>query len=230
MRRDTLGRRWNGKAHRLRLLASAACILLAACVPAVAQALTNVTFVAFDLETTGFSPSASRIVQIGAVKLKNHRVLEQKEWLVNPGVSIPWFVQNVHGITDKMVKDSPSFEQVYPEFVAFAGDAILLAHNARFDIRFILAETRRSNLHAPKNSVLDTLALARAVYPDAPRHSLQPLLQHLGSRKTKYHRALVDARHVATLFLAALRKTESAKTLEDVTELCGGTLAFEESR
>jgi DNA polymerase III epsilon subunit family exonuclease len=219
----------SGKRTIAACFGCAASITLAACLRAPAEPVTNVTFVAFDLETTGLSPAAGRIVEIGAVKMKNRHVLEKKAWLVNPGIPIPGVVQNIHGITDEMVKDAPRFQQVFRDFVAFAGNAVLLAHNASFDVRFIRAETERNNLRMPENRVLDTLALAKAVYPDTPGYSLRTLMQHLGSERTEFHRALADSENVATLFLAATRSPSPAGTLKELTDLCGGALRFRES-
>ena len=136
----------------------------------------NVTFVVFDTETTGFSPAKDRLVEIGAVKIRDGQNLGEKTWLINPQRSIPWYVQKVHNITPEMVADKPLFAEIYPEFLEFIDDAVLIAHNAPFDIRFIAAEAIRNNLPTPKNACLDSLALFRNWYPDMKNHRVSDLI------------------------------------------------------
>lgn len=185
---------------------SAVVVLLAlsGLAPALAQSASNVTFVAFDLETTGFSAQQGRIIEIGAVRFRGDTLLDQRQWLINPGLSIAPGATAVHGITDAMVTNAPAFEAVYAEFLAFVGSAVLLAHNARFDIGFIAAEARRHELPLPPGAVIDTLALARHRYPGAESHRLEALVELLNLPQADFHRGLVDALHVKTLINALM--------------------------
>lgn len=155
----------------------------------------NITFVVFDTETTGFSPAYDRLVEIGAVKIRNGQVLGEKTWLINPQRSIPYYVQQVHNITPDMVKDKPLFAEVYPEFLEFIDGAVLIAHNAPFDIRMVAAEVARNNLPMPKNAVLDSLALFRNWYPKLKSHTVTAMIDHfnIATDGLQVHRATDDS-------------------------------------
>jgi DNA polymerase III epsilon subunit family exonuclease len=195
------------------------------------KALTNVTFVAFDVETTGLSARSGRVVEIAAVKFRNGQILATRNWLVNPGVPIPANARRIHGITDAMVAGKPAFGEVFPEFAEFVGDSVLLAHNATFDVRFMAAELARHELAGPGNKVIDTLGLARAWFPDARRHTLKHLVAHLTLKQPAtdgqgLHRAGTDAFYVQALFLAGLRKRPGLTTLADLVRAAGDTLTL----
>ncbi len=155
----------------------------------------NVTFVIFDTETTGFSPAKDRLVEIGAVKVRGDENLGERTWLINPERYIPYYSQKVHNITPDMVKDQPTFAEVYPEFLEFIDGAVLIAHNAPFDIRFIAAEAERNGMSPPKNAIIDSLVLFRNWFPDSKSHSLTELLPELGIdiSKMQAHRAADDS-------------------------------------
>ncbi|MGB8954614.1 MAG: exonuclease domain-containing protein, partial [Tumebacillaceae bacterium] len=120
----------------------------------------NETYVIFDLETTGFNASSDKIIDIGAVKVVDGQITETFQRLVNPGTKIPAFIQELTGITNEDVKDAPSIEDVMPEFLPFIGDAILVAHNADFDMRFINEAFEESGYLPYTGEVVDTLPLA----------------------------------------------------------------------
>ncbi|MDD4870467.1 MAG: 3'-5' exonuclease [Kiritimatiellae bacterium] len=183
------------------------------------ESLTNTFFVAFDLETTGFSSLSDRIVEIAAIKFKNGVVVEGRKWLINPGIPIPESAVNVHGITDKMVRKCPSFKDTLPEFAAFIEKSILVAHNAEFDMRFIMAETQRNNFVFPENIVIDNLKLARRSFPDAGSYDLKSLADRLGIDEGKSHRALSDSRTLMKVFIAGLKKFPSETSLEQLIEI-----------
>jgi DNA polymerase-3 subunit alpha (Gram-positive type) len=199
----------------------AVCILAASLVTAAAGALQipKTTFVAFDVETTGFSGKKGRIVEIGAVKFRGDEVIEKQSWLVNPGIPIPPMSQRVHGITDDMVTNAPAFKEVYPQFSEFIGDAVLVAHNAGFDIRFIEAETRRNQLAPPDNDVIDTLKLSRKRHPELKGHGLESLSRHFSLGNDIFHRGLMDAVHVKNLFLVLTEHDQD--NLRDLLDLAG---------
>ena len=202
-----------------RLLVAVFC--LAAARGAAQTPLTNVTFVAFDTETTGFSARSNRLVEIGAVKFQNGEVLSVRSWLINPGVPIPKQVQQVHGITDQMVADAPPFAKIYPEFLAFIGDAVLLAHNARFDVSFMKAEAQRCGRPAPTNIVLDTLRLSRAWFPNLKSYSLGDLTKTLEIQPGTFHRGLADAQYLKGVLEVGIARHPDVTTLERLTNLVG---------
>jgi DNA polymerase-3 subunit epsilon len=157
--------------------------------------LADVTFVVLDLETTGGSPTECRITEIGAVKVRGGQVIGEFQSLVNPGEPIPAFISVLTGITDPMVASSPYIESALPAFLEFIGDAVLVAHNARFDITFLKVNCEQLQLDWPGNKVLDTVHLARQLVTrdEAPNHKLSSLARVFSTRVTPDHRALHDA-------------------------------------
>ena len=95
------------------------------------------SFVVFDIETTGFSSTNDKITEIGAVKIENYKVVDRFSEFINPERDISYKIQNLTGITNDMVKDKPTIEEVFPKFLEFIGDSVLVAHNADFDMGFI---------------------------------------------------------------------------------------------
>ncbi len=175
--------------------------------------VTETVFVAFDTETTGFSPKNDRLVEIGAVKFRGDgEVLATTNWLVNPERTIPYYATKVHGITTEMAAEAPVFKEVWPEFEAFCGDAILLAHNATFDVGFLKEELKRAGISPPALPVADTLPLFRDWFPRALSHSLEPLSTYLGVSGDTYHRAEADAFHIVNIFNIGMKR-RSAMTL-----------------
>ena len=158
--------------------------------------LSEVTFVVVDLETTGGSATESQITEIGAVKVRGGEVLGEFQTLVNPHEPIPAFIQVLTGITDAMVADAPRIEQALPAFLEFSAGAVLVAHNAGFDISFLKAAALATGHEWPRPTVLDTVHLARQLVTrdDAPNHRLASLALLFGSQTTPDHRALHDAR------------------------------------
>lgn len=196
---------------------TAAAILPALLSCASATPPTNTTFVAFDLETTGLSAKTHRIIEIGAVKFRNGRSVGTFSTLVAPGMPIPAASQRVHGITDEMVREAPQAREALQRFLEFVGNAVLLAHNAAFDLRFISAEAERNRVKLGKLTVIDTLPLARRWFPHSEGHSLAALAKHLSLPAAKSHRALADARRVRLVFLAGLATEDGDVSLRDLT-------------
>jgi len=188
-------------------------LLLAGIVFADGPLVKDTVFVAFDTETTGFSPKKDRLVEIGAVKFRGDgEVLATTNWLVNPERSIPYYATEVHGITTERVVNAPVFLDVWPEFESFCGDAVLLAHNATFDVGFLKAELKRAKIEPPMLPVVDTLAVFRDWFPRAESHSLEPLSVYLGVSGDTYHRAEADAFYIVHIFKIGM-KHRSAMTL-----------------
>ena len=186
----------------------------------------NATFVVFDCETTGLSPTNDRVVEVGAVKFCNGKVIEEKSWLVNPQRHIPPWVVKVHGIDDTMVKNSPTFKEMYPEFIAFIGDSVLMAHNARFDVSFVRAEIERNQLPLPRNMTIDSLYLFRKWFPEAKSHKLKDVADEAKIETKTLHRGMADSMYVFLIFDKALVSKDPRITLSDLYTDCGGPLQF----
>lgn len=149
-------------------------------------------FVVFDIETTGFSHLNDAIIEIGAVKIKQGRVEGRFSSFVNPDRPIPGKITELTGIGDAMVKDAPKIEAVLPEFLAFCGDAMMVAHNANFDMGFIRTNAGRLNLPF-SNEQWDTVPMARFLFPALKRHRLDSIAKHLNIFMGSHHRAVDDA-------------------------------------
>lgn len=165
------------------------------------------TYVVFDIETTGLSPTNDRITEIGAVKIRDGIVIDEFNQLINPGLPIPDKIVNLTGITDEMVSDKPKIEEVLPEFDNFIKGSVLVAHNATFDIGFI----RENYIKIGKtidNPVLDTLELTRALFPHLKRHKLDIIAKHLNVDLTNHHRAVDDAKATGEIFIKCMNMLE----------------------
>jgi DNA polymerase-3 subunit epsilon len=158
--------------------------------------LRDVTFVVVDLETTGGSPADAEITEIGAVKVRGGQRLGEFQTLVNPGASIPPFIQVLTGITDAMVAVAPRLAGVLPAFLEFARGAVLVAHNAPFDVGFLKAACERYGVDWPGFHVLDTARLARSIVTrdETPDCRLSSLARLFRASTMPTHRALDDAR------------------------------------
>lgn len=145
----------------------------------------------YDTETTGVRPDKDRIIEIAAYDPVQDRSFES---LINPGCPIPQEASAIHNITDEMVKDAPSFEEVGKNFIEFCeGEVVLVAHNNdAFDKPFIAAEFQRNNVPLPNWPYIDSLKFSRKYRPDLPRHSLQHLREYHGIEANNAHRALDD--------------------------------------
>lgn len=168
--------------------------------------LSDVTFVVVDLETTGGTPQTSAITEIGAVKVRGGEVLGEFQTLVNPGGPVPAFISVLTGITTAMVVEAPRIEEVLPSFLEFAQGAVLVAHNAPFDIGFLRAAAAQTHHAWPGAQVVDTVRLARRVVTrdEAPNHKLGTLAALFHATVTPEHRALADARATVDVLHALL--------------------------
>ncbi|MFW5695027.1 MAG: PolC-type DNA polymerase III [Alkalispirochaeta sp.] len=162
--------------------------------------VTDFTFVAFDFETTGLHPAVDRIVEFGAVRFTVGQELAEFEELSNPGMEIHPDAARVSGITTEMVVDKAPVASVLPRFMEFAGDAILIAHNAEFDAGFLRAELQRAGMPTVENLIIDTQVLAQKAFPGKKSYSLQNLVEMLGIPANTAHRARDDARQCMRLF------------------------------
>lgn len=183
--------------------------------------LHRVTFVVVDLETTGGTPEDCGITEIGAVKVCGGEELGEFGTLVNPGRAIPPFVTVLTGITEAMLAPAPKLEEVLPAFLEFARDAVLVAHNAPYDIGFLKAACAKFDYHWPRPRVLDTVALARRALTsdEVPNRKLGTLASFFGTRVPS-HRALDDARATVDVLHALFARLGSFRifTLGDAIE------------
>ena len=183
-------------------------------------ALADVTFVVVDLETTGGSPADSAITEIGAVKVRGGEVLGEFQTLVNPHLPIPPFIQSLTGITTSMVSDAPRIESALPAFLEFAQGAVLVAHNAGFDVGFLKMAARDQGIEWPRHAVLDTVHLARQLVSrdEARNHKLSTLAALFGATTTPDHRALHDAQATVDVLHALIGRVGSlgVHTLEEL--------------
>jgi ATP-dependent DNA helicase DinG len=154
------------------------------------------TIVAIDIETTGLDSNKDAIIEIGAVRFKDHRIEDEFSTLINPGKHIPEFITQLTGISDEMVRQAPRLLDVIEELEAFVGDAIVLGHNVRFDLGFL-----QKNRILQFNEVIDTYELASVLLPTASRYNLGALGQLLGIPLPATHRALDDARVTHRVYL-----------------------------
>jgi DNA polymerase-3 subunit epsilon len=164
--------------------------------------------VVVDLETTGLTARRDRIIEIAAVRVHDGCVVDQWHTLVNPGITIAPLITALTGITAGMAADAPAFDSVSDTFRTFVGDAVLVAHNAAFDLGFLRAELARldgATVSLPAET-LCTLKLARRLFPGLPSHSLEALIQSLGLPVRRHHRALPDALATADLLSHLIRR------------------------
>ncbi len=183
------------------------------------QSLTG-TYVVFDIETTGFSPSNNRIIEIGAVKVSEGQIVERFSEFINPREPIPFEIEKLTGINDEMVMNVPGIEEVLPRFLAFSEGAVMVAHNAGFDMSFIYANARQLGLPL-KKTVVDTVGLARVLLPELNKYKLDVVAKALHISLENHHRAVDDAEATAGIFLAFLQMLEEREidTLDKVNEL-----------
>ena len=157
-------------------------------------------YVVFDLETTGFSPIKDKIIEIGAVKVENGKITERFSTFVNPKIPIPFRITQLTSITDQMVMDAPDIETVLPQFLEFIGDAVLVAHNASFDVGFIELNCRYQDI-VPNFTSVDTVAMARILLPTLSKFKLNVVANALHISLENHHRAVDDAGATAEIFV-----------------------------
>lgn len=184
-------------------------------VPIVLQAqsidLKTATFIVFDIETTGLSVTHSNITELAAVKMRDGKEIDRYATFVNPHEKIPYHIQQLTNITDEMVKDAPDLEPVLHEFVKFAEDGILVAHNARFDVGFIQASLKEYGMPEMTNPALDTLELARLLYPGMKNHRLNTMAAKYKVLLESHHRAIDDTIALAGILNGLLADAEKMK-------------------
>ncbi len=178
------------------------------------------SYVVFDIETTGFSSSRNRIIEIGAVKVENGTIADKFSTFVNPDVPIPFEIEKLTGINDNMVLPYPKINEILPRFLEFCGNSVLVAHNAAFDVSFIAYNAARLNL-AFEPTVIDTVALARLLLPNLNRYKLDTVAKALGVSLENHHRAVDDAGCTAEIFVAFVKmlRERGVETLDELNGL-----------
>jgi DNA polymerase III epsilon subunit family exonuclease len=180
-----------------------------------------VTFVAFDLETTGLYPNKDEIIEIAGFKFtleKRNGKLSARNIghycnLIKPNMFIPKASTQIHHITDQMVEDAPPLKKVIPEFFRFCGlSTVLVAHNAPFDTEFLAKAIKKNGMMVPGNPILDSLKITKKIMMEAASHKLENLAKKLGNQlnlalnRQVLHRALYDCEVLKEVFCACLRK------------------------
>ncbi|WP_068619265.1 PolC-type DNA polymerase III [Paenibacillus tuaregi] len=173
--------------------------------------LKTATYIVFDIETTGLSVTQNNIIEIAAVKMVEGKEIGRYATFVNPHERIPYNIQQLTNINDEMVKDAPDVEPVLKEFIEFAGDGVLVAHNARFDVGFVNAKLKDLGMEPMQNSVLDTLELARLLHPTLKNHRLNTLAAKYKVSLENHHRAIDDTVALAEILVGLLEDAAKIK-------------------
>ena len=184
--------------------------------------LSEITFCVVDLETTGGSAADAAITEVGAVKVRRGEVQGTFQTLVNPGQPVPAFIRLLTGLSDHMLRDAPPIERVLPSWLEFARDAVLVAHNARFDVSFLNAALERAGYPAMSNRVVDTAALARKTLAgEVPNNKLDTRARYLRCAHKPTHRAYADALATTDLLHHLIERASGwgVTTLEDLLAL-----------
>lgn len=182
------------------------------------------TYVVFDLETTGLDPKdGNSIIEIGAVRVKNNKIIDRFDELINPGVKLSTEIINITNITDDMLVDKPSEEEIVKKFISWVGDDILVAHNAKFDLSFLKMAYFKYSLGAFNFYVIDTLGLSRYLEPQERYHNLTVLMEryHINWDENKHHRADYDSEGTSLILYEMLKRLneKNITTLEDLAHI-----------
>ena len=177
-------------------------------------------YVVFDTETTGFTPFVDQMIEIGAVKIKNGVVTDRFDELINPNRKLPDKIVELTNITDEMLEDKDTEENVTKRFIEWVKDAPMVAHNAKFDIGFIEAAYSKYNLGEFTNTVVDTMSMARMLYPNWKNHKLSTLVKNLEVPwdESAHHRADYDSEGTAIAFYKMAKQADKMN-IETTTKL-----------
>jgi DNA polymerase-3 subunit alpha (Gram-positive type) len=186
-----------GKKHGIKVIYGLEANVVNDSVPIVMNArdadLKSATYVVFDIETTGLSIIKNKIIEIAGVKMQDGKEIGRFATFIQPHEKIPYNITQLTNITDEMVADAPELEDELPKFIDFIGDSILVAHNARFDMGFIQANLKKLDRPELTNTVLDTLELARMLFPSMKNHRLNTLTDKFKVSLDNHHRAIDDS-------------------------------------
>ena len=172
--------------------------------------LSEIDFVVLDVEAIGTKGLPARIIELGAYRVRSGKILEEFQSLIDPGVPLPRFIAALTGITNEMLKGAPKFAEIVDAWLDFAGDAVLVAHDAKFDLALLNREIARVFPGCRmRNAELCTVKLARHMMRTLDSHRLDALAEHFGFEIIARHRAASDARATAQLLLRLLDQLES---------------------
>ncbi|MBY0222024.1 PolC-type DNA polymerase III [Sporosarcina aquimarina] len=225
-----------GKKHGIKVLFGLEANLVDDGVPIVYEEqhrlLETDTYVVFDVETTGLSAVYDTIIELAAVRVRGGEIIDRFERFANPHHPLSSVTTNLTGITDDMVKDAPEVSEVMADFIEFIGDAVLIAHNASFDMGFFYASCKRAKIETPAYPVIDTLELSRFLYPELRNHRLNTLAKKFDIELTQHHRAIYDTEATAYLFLRLLADAQEKgiEWLDDLNKNIGEGDAYKRSR
>lgn len=149
-------------------------------------------YIIFDIETTGLDSSYDEVIEIGAIKVKNNKIVSKFNSLVKPKNEIDEYITELTGITNEMVKDAPTIEEILPDFMNYIGNDILIGHNVNFDINFIYDNLYRNKFDVLTNDFIDTMRISRKLLPELPHHRLIDLAKYFKIDSTNNHRSLKD--------------------------------------
>lgn len=207
-----------GKKNDIKVLFGVEANVVNDAVPMVLQPreenLAEATYVVFDIETTGLSVTNSKIIELAGVKMREGQEIGRFETFINPHEPIPYKIQQLTNINDEMVKDAPELAPKLAEFLDFIGDAVLVAHNARFDIGFIQDACKKLGHPPVANPVLDTLELARYLHPTMKNHRLNTLADLYKVSLENHHRAIDDTVALGGILLGLLKDAQSRGVAE----------------
>ncbi len=178
--------------------------------------LDETDYVVFDFETTGAKTPPCRVTEIGAYRVSGGKITDEFHTLINPESPIPFFITQLTGISDRMVRYEPKFRDVASDFLDFIGDSVLVAHNANFDMRFLNHEI--SLIHGDyrvANPHLCTVQLSRKLLPHIENHRLNTVANYFSVALVNHHRAAEDARATAHIFINLLEYL-SARGVRDL--------------
>ncbi|MDF2659905.1 MAG: polymerase PolC [Paenibacillus sp.] len=206
------------KKHGIKMIYGLEANVVNDAVPVVMNAadlsLAEATYVVFDIETTGLSVINNKIIELAGVKMQDGKVIDKFETFVNPHEKIPYHITQLTHITDEMVVGAPELEDVLPKFIEFVGDAVLVAHNAKFDMGFIQESCKRQQLPILPNPVLDTLELARLLYPSLKNHRLNTLSDKFKVSLDNHHRAVDDSAALGQVLFHMLKEAADRGKLQ----------------
>jgi DNA polymerase III subunit epsilon len=181
--------------------------------------LEETIFAVIDVETTGLSAKSNRVIEIGIVKVRDLKIVDRFESLINPGTSIPFFITQLTDISDKDVFDAPYFDEILEELKEFVDDSIICGHNFSFDSSFLKYEFMRNGSEPLYNEQLCTMKLARRMFPALRSKSLSSVTNHLKLRNTSAHRALSDAEVTARALIKMIKLLKRDSKIETINEL-----------
>ncbi|WP_170007376.1 PolC-type DNA polymerase III [Bacillus fonticola] len=191
------------------------------------------TFIVFDVETTGLSAVYDTIIELAAVKVRDGEIVDRFESFANPHHPLSATTIHLTGITDDMVRNAPEVEEVLEKFQAWCKDDILVAHNASFDMGFLNAGYKRYEKKVSTNPVIDTLELARFLYPDMKNHRLNTLCKKLEIELTQHHRAIYDAEATGYLLVKLLKEAKEKRNIafhDELNQSLDESLSWKQSR